>query len=52
MIDFQYIKEANVDEKHISNLIEKLLHVKRKNIGEITVIFCSDEYLFKKILNI
>ena len=48
MIDFQYIKETSVDEKHISNLLEKIVACEKKNIGEITVIFCSDEYLFKK----
>jgi len=48
MIDFQYIKEVNVDEKHISNLLEKIVACEKKNIGEITVIFCSDEYLLEK----
>ena len=48
MIDFQYIKEVSVDEKHISNLLEKIVAYERKNIGEITVIFCSDEYLLEK----
>ena len=48
MIDFQYIKEISVDEKHISNLLEKIVACEKKNIGEITVIFCSDEYLLEK----
>ena len=42
MIDFQYIKEISIDEKHISNLLEKIVACEKKNIGEITVIFCSD----------
>ena len=48
MIDFQYIKEVKVDEKNISNLLEKIVAYEKKNIGEITVIFCSDEYLLQK----
>lgn len=56
MIDFNFeeIDELNIDLEKIENWITRVIKNNKKNVGEITYIFCSDEYLLdinKQYLN-
>jgi rRNA maturation RNase YbeY len=56
MIDFNFeeIDELDIDLEKIENWISEVIINNNKNVGEITYIFCSDEYLLdinKQYLN-
>lgn len=47
-IDFNYIDtDIKIQEEIYSKWIEKCITENKKNIGDISYIFCSDEYLLK-----
>ncbi len=48
MISFFYETEMQqLDEKHVSSWIKKVILTENKKEGELVFIFCSDEYLLK-----
>jgi len=56
MIEFNFedIDEPNINIDYISEWIKQVIELNNKNVGELTYIFCSDEYLLninKQYLN-
>jgi len=48
MIDFNYVTEYQVvDEKLYSNWLEGVIASEEKVVGDITYVFCDDDYLLK-----
>ncbi len=47
-INFNYLDiEIKLDEDHYKKWIEKCIHKNKKQLGEISYVFCNDEYLLK-----
>ena len=48
MIDFQFIKTKPIPVKNYTGWIKKVVHSKKKIVGDIIFIFCNDDYLLEK----
>ena len=48
MIDFQFINQKKISLKGSEAWIEKIITYESKKLGEITFIFCNDDYLLEK----
>ena len=48
MIDFQFVNQQKISLKGSEAWIEKIITYESKKLGEITFIFCDDDYLLEK----
>ena len=48
MIDFQFVNQQKISLKGSEAWIEKIITYENKKLGEITFIFCDDDYLLEK----
>lgn len=44
---FEDVNPVKFNQEYLSNLVKKLVTSELKELGDISVIFCSDEYLLK-----
>lgn len=44
---FEEIEPLKIDKKQVKKYIQNLVNSENKKLGEISVIFCSDDYLLK-----
>ena len=47
MIDFQFVNQQKISLKGSEAWIEKIITYESKKLGEITFIFCDDDYLLE-----